>query len=134
MEAFFDVFTRVVIECNPEKVSEARQARKDLIDINDQIVGVAAELAQLLARREGIKEESHFTCDTFYHVVDAVAAATESEQIHVFDWHVKRGLAALRGQYDLKYWPTLSAIVKAIGENAHEAEVFASDSATDAAT
>jgi hypothetical protein len=95
---------------------------------------VAEDLAQLLARRDEIKETSGFSCETFYHALDAVELAADSEGNHLFEWHVKEGLDALKDQYDMKYWPPLSAVIEAIGENARNAEVYARDPATASAT
>lgn len=134
LESFFDIFTSTPMAWSPEKLNKARQARKELTDINVRIAAVAEGLAELLARRDEIKEYSSFSCDTFYHPLDAVEVAAESEEIHLFEWHVKERLDALKGQYDLKYWPPLSAVVQAIGEDARNAEVYARDPATASAT
>ncbi|WP_421682130.1 hypothetical protein HKW98_13690 [Stutzerimonas urumqiensis] len=134
LEAFFDVFTSTPMAWSPEKMSKARHARKELIDINTRIAAVAEDLAQLLTRRDEIKETSGFSCETFYHALDALELAAESEGNYLFEWHVKEGLDALRYQYDLKYWPPLSAVVEAIGEDARNAEVHAQDPATASAT
>lgn len=134
LEAFWDVFTSTPVAWRPERISEARRARKELTSINTQISAVAEELAQLLSRRDEIKEGSSFTCDTFYHPLDVLNESAESEGNHLFEWHVKERLDALQHQYDLKYWPLLSSFVEAIGENAHSAEVYAQDSATASAT
>lgn len=134
LESFLDVFTSMPMAWRPEKINEARQARKELISINARISAVAEELAQLLTRRDEIKETSSFSCETFYHALDALNVAAESEGNHLFEWHVKETLDALRYQYDLKYWPSLSAVVEAIGEDAQNAEVYAQDSATASAT
>lgn len=102
--------------------------------INTRIAAVAEDLAELLARRDEINECSNFSCDTFHHPLDAVEVAAESEEIHLFEWHVKERLDALKGQYDLKYSPPPSSVVQAIGEDARSAEVYARDPATASAT
>lgn len=134
LESFFDVFTSTPMAWSPEKLNKARQARKELTDINTRIAAVAEDLAELLARRDEIKETSSFSCETFYHALDAVEIAAESEAIHLFEWHVKEHLDALKGQYDLKYWPSLSTVVQAIGDDARNAEVYAREPATASAT
>lgn len=134
LESFFDVFTSAPMAWSPEKMSKARHTRKELIDINTRIAVMAEDLAQLLTRRDEIKETSGFSCGTFYHALDALELAAESEDNHLFEWHVKEGLDAMRYQYDLKYWPPLSAVVEAIGEDARNAEVYARDLATASAT
>lgn len=134
LESFIDVFTSTPVVWNPEKIREARQARKELSGINAQIAIAAEELAELLARREEIKETSSFSCETFYHPLDALNVAAESESNYLFDSYVKKELGAVRCQYDLKYWPSLDAVVEAIGKDAENAEVYARDPATAAAT
>ena len=134
LESFFDVFTSTPMAWSPEKLNNARKARKELSDINTRIAAAAEDLSELLARRDEIKEVSSFSCDTFYHSLDAVEVAAESEENYLFEWHVKKRLDALRGQYDLKYWPSLGTVVKAIGENARNADVYARDPATASAT
>ncbi|HGM4333458.1 TPA: hypothetical protein ACKPFO_005479, partial [Pseudomonas aeruginosa] len=64
LEAFFDVFASTPMAWSPEKLNKARQARKELTDINTRIAAVADDLAELLARRDKIKEASSFSCDT----------------------------------------------------------------------
>ncbi|QEY12876.1 hypothetical protein [Cellvibrio sp. KY-YJ-3] len=43
-------------------------------------------------------------------------------------------LQSLAGQFDLKYWPYLPAVIKEIGDNADAAEIYATDPITQAAT
>ncbi|WXL26724.1 hypothetical protein WG219_04385 [Ectopseudomonas mendocina] len=134
LESFFDVLTSMPVAWSPDKITKARQTRKDLTVINSQIAAMADSLAQLLTRRNELKETSGFSCETFHHVLDVVELAAESEGNHLFEWHVKEHLDALRYQYDIKYWPPLSMVVAAVGENARNAEVYAADLATASAT
>lgn len=130
--AFFDVFVHTPVAWNPEKIREARNARKELTEVNEQISMVANELAHLLTRRDELKERTSFSCDTYYHVLDVVGDA--SEHNYLFESYVKDELDTLQHQYDLKYWPSLSSVVEAIGINAEGAEVIARDPAMAAAT
>ncbi|MBW3504677.1 hypothetical protein [Pseudomonas sp. NKUCC02_KPG] len=114
--AFFDVFVHTPVAWDPEKIQEARSARKALIDVNEQIAMVANELAHLLARRDELKERTSFSCDTYYHILDVVGDA--SEHNYLLESYVKAELNTLQYQYDLKYWPSLSSAVEAIGFNA----------------
>lgn len=134
LESFFDVFTSTPVAWSPEKINKARQARKELADLNSRIAALADDLAQLLTRRDEIKETSGFSCETVHHLLDVVEHAAESEGNYLFEWHVKEGLDALKYQYDMKYWPPLSAVVQAIGEDAQSAEIYARDTATASAT
>lgn len=132
LKGFFDVFLYTPVAWSPEKIREARIARKELIDVNEQISLVASQLAGLLTRRDELKEYSSFSCDTHYHVLDVMAEA--SEHNYLFESHVKEHLDEVQYQYDLKYWPSLSAFVEVIGINADGTEVVANDPATAAAT
>ena len=118
----------------PERISEAREARKELTAVNARIAEAAQSLSALLERRAQIQETSGFSCDTFHHVLDPIKAAAEEDCNHLFEWHVQEPLDALRYQYDNKYWPDLSAVVEAIGVDAEHAEVYAHDVATASAT
>lgn len=132
LHVFFDVFTYTPVGWSSEKISEARQARKELAEVNDRIASMANELACLLARRDEIQENSSFSTQTFYHVLDVLSAASEGN--YLFEHYVEESLQALQYQYDLKYWPLLSEFVGAIAADAESAEIIALDPATAAAT
>lgn len=132
LKGFFDVLLHTPVAWNLDKIREARNARKELVTLNEQISTAASELAALLTRRTEVKEYSGFSCDTQYHVLDVIAEA--SEHNHLFDWHVKESLDKLHYQYDMKYLPPLSSFIDTIRINADRAEVVASDPATAATT
>jgi len=79
LKSFFDILTSTPVAWSPEKITEARQARKELTGINAQIAAAAVALAQLLTRRDEIKEGSSFSCDTLYHPLDVLNAAENAE-------------------------------------------------------
>lgn len=132
LRAFFDVLLAAGALWNPEKIAVARAARAELIATNTDIALKAAELSKLLRRREELHNTSGFTSDTYYHVMDAFAAAGETN--YLYRSHLQESLDTLRGRFDLKYWPCLADIIEAIARDAQEAAARASDPLTAAAT
>jgi hypothetical protein len=57
-----------------------------------------------------------------------------SRDNHLFINYLQPKLDGLRHQFDLKYWPDLSDIVRELSLDALESDVAASDSITEAAT
>lgn len=117
---------------NPEKIAEARNARSDLTKVNQQIARQAAELAELLQQRSDLGNTSGFRTDTHYHVCDVIQAS--SQQNYGFKNYVQEHLENLQGQFDLKYWPTLSDFARELARDAATAVAQASDPLTAAAT
>lgn len=116
---------------NPEENLNARKARQRLIGINRQIASVAGELATLLEQRSELQNSSGFRGGTHYDVCELIEDA--SSHIDRFGSDVKPKLRQLRREYDLKYWPSLSAIVFALAEDAASSHVEAGDPLTLAA-
>jgi 2,4-dienoyl-CoA reductase-like NADH-dependent reductase (Old Yellow Enzyme family) len=101
---------------NPEKIREARTARNDLEETNRKIATKAAELANLLQRRENLHNTSGFTSDTHYHVCDVLKAAgrdtggnqshtppramTVADITHLTDEHVHTARLAIEAGFD----------------------------------
>lgn len=132
LKVFFDILFRTAAFWNPDANREARQGRARLVEVNREIEEAASTLAALLNERTELKNHSGFSCDTLYHPVDAIdlAAADHYRYQH---W-VKNGLAGIRGQFDLKYWPSLSEVVQAIGTDAAQARPLPHDAVTEAGT
>lgn len=117
---------------NPKKIDKARGERAELDETNAQVAEAARELAELLRRRSQLHNSGHFSSDTLYHVVDAIDHASASNGLYS-GW-VKDELDTLRTRFDLKYWPTLAAIVDVIGLDASAAMAVPTDKMTAAAT
>jgi len=117
---------------NPEKIQDARAARCDLAYVNQQIAKKAAELATLLEQRSVLHDTSGFSSDTHYHVCNVIEAA--SQYNYLFKSYVQEKLATLRGQFDLKYWPSLSEFLQELASDAEKAVMEATDPLTAAAT
>lgn len=132
LDSFFDVFTATVYSWSPEKIKEARGDREKLTELNVRIAKASELLSELLSQRTQVKEVSSFSSDTYYHIMDVVEDASEGNGL--FRSHLKKKLDSLAGQYDLKYWPSITKVVAQIGINAANAVTVANDSAARAAT
>ena len=117
---------------NPAKMLEARAARDDLANVNRQIEKKATELSALLEQRSNLHDTSGFSSETHCHVGDVIEAA--SRHNHLFGFYLKEKLDALRYQFDMKYWPSLSEFVQELASNAEGADMSATDPLTAAAT
>ena len=91
-----------------------------------------ALLAALLEERTELKNHSGFSCDTLYHPVDAIHAAAVRN--YNYEHWVKDKLEAITGRFDLKYWPSLGALVQAIADDADHAAPLPHDPVTEAGT
>lgn len=116
----------------PSDISEARDGRKRLAKVNEDIAFHAGQLRQLFKERDQLHNHSRFASNTHYHVCDVIEAAAEHNLR--FRWDVQEKLKALHYQYDLKYWPSLSDFMGILEIDAHDAEIDATDPLTAAAT
>ena len=132
LKVFLDLLLSTAAFWSPEKIAEARVAREELASVNRQIARKAEELVQLLERRTDLNNTSGFSSETHYHVCDVIEAA--SEHNYLFNSWVKDRLDALRGQFDLKYWPSLDQFLRELAVDAENAGVEATDPLTAAAT
>lgn len=115
----------------PEDIAGRRAGRKELEQLSEDISRHAAALADLLDRRTELYEHSGFGGETHYAIYEVIDA-TAVRNGHYQGW-VREPLLALR-RFDLKYWPTLSECIRAIGHDAYQAEIAADTSLTEAAT
>lgn len=132
LKVFFDQLQSVAAFWSPEANLEARKGKSRLVAVNREIVEAATALAALIEERTELKNHSGFSCDTFYHPVDAIHAAAERN--HVYKHWVQEKLEALSGQFDLKYWPSLGDVVRAIADDAAHAVPLPHDPVTKAGT
>lgn len=148
VEAYMDLVTRLRYErpiavvldqvlvaatyCNKEETTKMRLARADLEQVNRRIARTADELAGLLEERTHLQNHSDFSSNTHYHPVDLMEAAAEANGL--YSAFLKGKLDALRYQFDLKYWPSLSAMTRAMAADARGAIVCVTDDVTEAAT
>jgi len=132
LQVFLGLVLSTAAFWNPDKIQEARAARSHLATVNQQIARKAAELAALLAQRSDLHDTSGFGSNTHYHVCNVIEAA--SRQNYLFKTYVQEKLAAIRGQFDLKYWPSLSDFLQELASDAEKAVMEATDPLTAAAT
>ncbi|MGC5887279.1 hypothetical protein [Ralstonia pseudosolanacearum] len=131
-KCFLDLLLGAAAFWSPEKITQARVARDELANVNRQIARKAEELAQLLERRTDLNNTSGFSSETHHHVCDVIEAASENN--YRFNSWVKDRLDALRGQFDLKYWPSLDQVLRELAADAESASMKATDPLTAAAT
>lgn len=132
INAFLDIVMSTAAFWNPQAASEYRAQKKQLIETNAEIAKVSEKLAALLAKRKELNNSSNFYSNSHYSIVDVIDNA--SQYNGHYTGFLKQPLESLGGQYDLKYWPSLSEVVSEIGKDAMSSEVYSSDSWTEAAT
>lgn len=122
----------VAASWNPQKAINYRAERERLTEINQKIGKTARQLSELIAMRDKLHNESGFTSDTHYSIVDVLDVAARNNNLYAFD--AMDELIQLRGRFDLKYWPLIENVVQELSNNAINSTVTASDSYTHAAT
>lgn len=132
LKVFFDQLLSIAAFWSPEANQEARKGRARLVEVNSLIERSATELVKLLNERTELENHSGFSCDTYYHPVDVLDAAAKGN--YSYQQWVKEKLGAVRCQFDLKYWPSLSECIQAIAQDAGRATPQPHDSVTDAGT
>lgn len=132
VEIFLDLVVRAAASWTPEKISEIREKRKELISINNQIADLARDFARLLKRRSELENESGFVSDTNGNVCRLIEEASHNNGHYQF--YLKKELASLRGQYDWRYWPSLADLMNQIALEAIHAKVEPINSVVEAAT
>lgn len=132
LRVFLELILRTAALWSPDKIREARTAREDLVRVNQQIARKAAELANLLEQRSDLHNTSGFISHTHYHICEVLEAAAENN--YRFKSYVQERLHALRFEFDLKYWPSLSDCLRVLASDAEDACLEATDPLTAAAT
>ncbi|HCG7179534.1 TPA: hypothetical protein NJ332_004664 [Vibrio parahaemolyticus] len=129
LEAVIDV----AVNWNPDEMKQARRDKKELETINEQIVSLAEQLATLLDKRYELKNSSDFTCDSVVRVTDLIQLAANGN--YLFSNYLKDDITLLGNQYEYnRYWPSISNIVRAIGDDASDLEVYSGFKLTEVAT
>ncbi|MGE6648482.1 hypothetical protein ACQKE0_04315 [Shewanella colwelliana] len=130
-----EVLSAIISVCafdNPEKLKVSRSKKCQLEELNRQIMESANELSNLIEKRSEINNNSDMSSGTFYSISQAVCQAGAGNDN--FENYVQSKFSSLFGQYDLRYWPDIHEVVKAIGDDASTANVSASNEVTSAAT
>lgn len=132
LQVFLGLVLSTAAFWNPEKMQEARTARSDLTNVNQQIARKAAELAMLLEQRSDLHNTSGFISNTHYHVCSVIEAA--SQRNYLFRSYVQENLRGLSYEFDAKYWPSLGEFLQELASDAEKAVMEATDPLTAAAT
>lgn len=130
--AFFGTLLCSAAQWSPEKNAAAREDKKRLAAINAEIAEVADRLAELLEARSDLHNESGFASAEIYDLHSAVKSATKGH--YLFQSYPETEFTRLFAQYDLKYWPNLSDVVRAVGEDAGSTKIYPTDPLTEAGT
>lgn len=132
LKVFFDRLLSTAAFWNPERIAEARAGRERLKAVNQEIAEKAAALAELLDQRDDLHNNSGFYSNTHYHPLDLVKEA--SAENYLYQSFIQLPLAALCGQYDLKYWPSIGECLRVLSQDSERSMVQPVDPLTEAAT
>ena len=131
-QLFIDVILSSAASWNPDAVRKYRKDKAELLAVNNLISQLANDLSNALSKRDKLNNSSGFVSDTYCCICDVIEAASRGNGLYFGFLHGH--LELLSSQYDLKYWPSLSKIVKVIAVDAEESKVMATNLITDAAT
>ncbi|MEY8199559.1 MAG: hypothetical protein RPS47_09990 [Colwellia sp.] len=95
------------------QVEEARSDYNELISLQNEVVDLSEKLASALSRQSELYETSGFQRENYQSVPKAIASASKDNG-H-FNLYLSPELKSLSSRYDLKYWPSRSDVVDAIG-------------------
>ncbi len=129
---FLDSILTVAAHWHPEAISEQRAAKKRLNELKISIAESAENLAAFIQERDAISNDSGFSSNSHYHIVDVMEEAGETS--HRYRSWVSKKMQALRNEFGLKYWPPIADIVRVLAADARCAEIEARDMITNAAT
>jgi len=132
LQVFFDALLCCAMAWSPKAVAKSRNDRTKLDQLNQKIAKVAGSLAELFEERDSLHDHSSFYSDTHYHVCEVIDVAA-GHNGHFNGW-VKEPLSALRGQFDMKYWPSIAEFVHVLADDAENAKSYPSNPTTAAAT
>lgn len=131
-EQFLDQLVSTISFWLPDNAIEMRASRNQLIDVNKKISVLAKELADLLEERSDLENHHPFTSNTHYHIANVIKESSRDN--YYFRSFLAKPLGVLAGQFDLKYWPSLPEVINEIADDAESAEIYATDTRTEAAT
>ncbi|MCY9855275.1 hypothetical protein [Vibrio mediterranei] len=97
-----------------EEFIQARTNRRELLKLQENISELSCRLAGMLRRQSELYKLSGFRRHDYQTVIDSLVQGGEHN--YLFEAYVKNELESLAYQYDLKYWPSRTDVVEAIGE------------------
>lgn len=115
----------------PAKIGEHREALRRAVELNDEIAKKVGELADLLDKQFTLRESQSIRLRVSNDPVECMNQWAEafghnsdydtSRRTHMFSSHVAPALHALRQQFDGKYWPTVSDLLRGMERAAADA-------------
>jgi len=132
IELLFSLILSCAVDWNPQKAVSYRAEKKELVETNKEIALAAQRLADLLQRRDELHNYTGFSSDTHYCIINVIEAASANN--YLYRRYIKQPLSNLRGRFDLKYWPSIEEVIAELASDANNAEIFATDSLTEAST
>ncbi|GIU32560.1 hypothetical protein L2719_10080 [Shewanella schlegeliana] len=93
-------------------VVQVRLDLKELNTLKEEIVELSEKLAFALRRQDEVYELSGFQKSDYQTTVDMIELASEDN--HLYQSYVSDKIQSLRGQFDLKYWPTRADVAESI--------------------
>jgi len=110
---------------SPVKTKGAREAIRHAVDLNEEISKKAEELAHLLDQQFLLKESNSIELRVSNDPIECMnqwaEAFSRARSSYLFDCHVAPALNDLRCKYGLKYWPTVSDLLRGLSHAANEA-------------
>lgn len=95
-----------------------RAEYRELQTLNEEISAMSIRLALLIDERDALLNRSgHFHVERMLRLTDVIDAAGNDN--YLYRTRIKPELENL-GQYDLKYWPDMAALLHALGEEKTE--------------
>lgn len=114
-----DLLVDVAIDYTPDKINAIRDDLRRISELNKSIADQAKELAKLLRKRDELRVHGDITVPGDHTPLDLLTRAAELKDPrtgYLFAHHIAPTFNALRGQFDLKYWPTTASLFDAIVE------------------
>lgn len=98
-----------------DRLNTRRDAVRRVAELSDEIAKKAHDLASLLRTRSNYCNTHGISSPDDHHPIDILSSAAEStDGRHLFSQWVAPHLAALRREFDLKYWPRTADYLDAL--------------------
>lgn len=129
--SILNVIIDASFRCCPEATGNLRRKKKGLATLNRQISEASRTLASLLDARSELEDSSGVGCESYCCITEAISAA--SEHNYLYKSYVEKPLRLLSGRFDLKYWPSIADVARAISDNSDSLDIYVRDVSSAAA-